>query len=84
MSEPPRCITAPTRAGVFYGTWTLLQSLANAGGAEAGVVTDEPQVALRTLHLDAARKYFTRRDPRAASGVRQPRVDPGGVATLMD
>ena len=56
--------------------WTLLQSLANAGGAEAGVVTDEPQVALRTLHLDAAHKYFTRRDPRAASGVRHRAWNP--------
>lgn len=52
-------ITGPSDAGVFYGTRTLLQSLVNGGGAQAGTVIDEPAVEVRSLHVDAARKYFS-------------------------
>lgn len=52
-------ITGASDAGVFYGTRTLLQSLSAAKGAEAGTVTDEPDATIRSLHVDAARKYFS-------------------------
>lgn len=52
-------ITGRTPAGTFYGTRTLLQSLVAAKGVEAGTVVDEPTSAIRSLHVDAARKYFS-------------------------
>ncbi|WP_194949454.1 family 20 glycosylhydrolase, partial [Actinomyces trachealis] len=53
-------ITATGDAGAFYGTRTLLQSLTTSGGLQAGKVVDQPAMPVRSLHLDAARKYFTK------------------------
>ncbi|SPT53916.1 Chitobiase precursor [Actinomyces bovis] len=53
-------ITATGDAGAFYGTRTLLQSLSSSGGLQAGQVVDQPAMSVRSLHLDAARKYFTK------------------------
>lgn len=53
-------IGAPTDAGVFYGTRTLLQSLRADGGLPEGVVRDAPDRPQRGLMLDIARKHFTR------------------------
>lgn len=52
-------ITGGDDAAVFLGTRTLLQSLNNAGGAESGIVTDWPDTDVRSLHVDAARKYYS-------------------------
>ncbi|QQM68021.1 family 20 glycosylhydrolase [Actinomyces weissii] len=53
-------ITATGDAGAFYGTRTLLQSITSSGGLQAGQVVDQPAMPVRSLHLDAARKYFTK------------------------
>jgi hexosaminidase len=53
-------IDAPTDAGVFYGTRTLLQVLRADGGMPEGVIRDTPDRSQRGLTLDIARKYFTR------------------------
>ncbi|MEW1721237.1 glycoside hydrolase family 20 protein [Streptomyces sp. NPDC093109] len=52
-------ITGPDRAGVFYGTRTLKQSLRADGVMPEGVVRDSPARAERGLNLDIARKYYT-------------------------
>lgn len=52
-------IQAPTTQGLFYGTRTLLQSLAAQGSAPAGVVVDWPSKPHRIFHVDAGRKYFS-------------------------
>lgn len=52
-------IQAPTTQGLFYGTRSLLQSLAVQGSAPAGVVVDWPAKPHRILHVDAGRKYFS-------------------------
>ena len=52
-------ITAPTAAGIHHGSRTLLLSWLASGGAEAGTVIDEPALPVRSLHVDAARKYFS-------------------------
>ncbi len=52
-------ITGATDTAVFLGTRTLLQSLGNAGGVEAGVVKDWPDADIRSLHIDGARKYYS-------------------------
>ncbi|MGN5734785.1 family 20 glycosylhydrolase [Arthrobacter psychrochitiniphilus] len=52
-------ITGPSDTGVFYGTRTLLQSLASSGGAQSATVLDEPAKPERSLHVDAARKYYS-------------------------
>ena len=52
-------ITGPNDGAVFLGTRTLLQSLSNAGGAEAGVVKDWPDTTIRSLHIDGARKFYS-------------------------
>lgn len=52
-------ITGSSDTGVFYGTRTILQSLASSGGAQASTVVDEPAKPERSLHVDAARKYYS-------------------------
>lgn len=52
-------IQAPTAQGLFYGTRTLVQSLAARGSAPAGVVVDWPAKPHRIFHVDAGRKYFS-------------------------
>ncbi|MDT0347240.1 beta-N-acetylhexosaminidase [Streptomyces litchfieldiae] len=51
-------ITARTDAGVFYGTRTLGQAVADRGGTPQGTVTDRPDRPQRGLLLDIARKHF--------------------------
>lgn len=52
-------ITAPTDAGVFYGTRTLKQEVHGGGTAPEGVVRDRPAKPQRGFMLDIARKHFT-------------------------
>ncbi|MFF4348140.1 glycoside hydrolase family 20 protein [Streptomyces sp. NPDC001530] len=52
-------ITAPSDAGVFYGTRTLKQEVRGGGTASEGVVRDRPAKPQRGLMLDIARKHFT-------------------------
>ncbi|MEO6531049.1 MAG: family 20 glycosylhydrolase [Specibacter sp.] len=51
-------ITAPTPAGLYYGTRTLLQWL-RSGGPVRGTVTDWPRYAQRGVMVDVGRKYFS-------------------------
>lgn len=53
-------ITASTEVGLYYGTRTVSDYIKLQGCMEKGVYTDWPDVAERTLHLDTARKYFTK------------------------
>ncbi|MET8828342.1 glycoside hydrolase family 20 protein [Streptomyces sp. NPDC004610] len=52
-------ISGPGEAGVFYGTRTLKQEVADGGTAPEGVVRDEPAKERRGFMLDIARKPFT-------------------------
>ncbi|MDO5080642.1 cell wall-binding repeat-containing protein [Buchananella hordeovulneris] len=52
-------ITGADKHAVFLGTRTVLQSIISAGGLQAATVTDWPDYATRSLHVDAARKYFS-------------------------
>ncbi|MDW4908478.1 glycoside hydrolase family 20 protein [Streptomyces sp. ADMS] len=52
-------VAAPAEAGVFYGTRTLKQEVADGSTAPEGVVRDRPAKAQRGLMLDIARKHFT-------------------------
>ncbi|MEU2792735.1 glycoside hydrolase family 20 protein [Streptomyces sp. NPDC007100] len=54
-------LTAPTDAGVFNGTRTVLQSVRTSGGVPEGTVEDRPDRAQRGLMLDIARKHFDAR-----------------------
>ncbi|UNO40275.1 glycoside hydrolase family 20 protein [Streptomyces sp. MST-110588] len=51
-------LTAPTDAGIFYGTRTVLQSVRASGGVPEGTVEDRPDRPQRGLSLDIARKHF--------------------------
>ncbi|ALE07381.1 hypothetical protein AL755_21000 [Arthrobacter sp. ERGS1:01] len=51
-------ITAPTEAGLYYGTRTLLQWL-RTGKPVRGTVTDWPNYAQRGVMVDVGRKYFS-------------------------
>nr|WP_108870910.1 family 20 glycosylhydrolase [Tessaracoccus timonensis] len=51
--------TAKTATGLFYAEQTLLQSARTAGGAQAATVVDWPSYPDRSLHVDAARKYYS-------------------------
>ena len=54
-------VTATGEAGIFYGIRTIQKAFTlNNGKMDCGVITDEPSVDVRSLHLDAARKYFTK------------------------
>ncbi|MFI5472882.1 glycoside hydrolase family 20 protein [Streptomyces cacaoi] len=52
-------ISAPSDAGVFYGTRTLKQEVHAGGTAPEGVVRDQPAKPQRGFTLDIARKHFT-------------------------
>lgn len=51
-------ITAPTVAGLYYGTRTLLQWL-RSGEPVRGTVTDWPRYTQRGVMVDVGRKYFS-------------------------
>ncbi|MGW7491403.1 beta-N-acetylhexosaminidase [Streptomyces sp. NPDC054786] len=52
-------LTAPTDAGIFYGTRTVKQAVHAAGGLPEGTIQDRPGRPQRGLSLDNARKPFT-------------------------
>ncbi|EGX54554.1 beta-N-acetylglucosaminidase, partial [Streptomyces zinciresistens K42] len=52
-------IGGPGEAGVFYGTRTLKQEVADGGTAPEGVVRDRPAKPVRGFMLDTARKNYT-------------------------
>ncbi|UZJ29900.1 beta-N-acetylhexosaminidase [Streptomyces endophytica] len=52
-------LTAPTDAGIFYGTRTIKQAVRAAGGLPEGTVNDRPGRPQRGMSLDNARKPFT-------------------------
>ncbi|WP_296137399.1 family 20 glycosylhydrolase [uncultured Tessaracoccus sp.] len=52
-------VAAPTATGLFHAEQTLIQSVRTAGGAQAATVVDWPAHPDRSLHVDAARKYFS-------------------------
>ncbi|WP_326618914.1 family 20 glycosylhydrolase [Streptomyces decoyicus] len=52
-------LTAPTDAGIFYGTRTVKQAVRAAGGLPEGTIQDRPDRPQRGLSLDNARKPFT-------------------------
>ncbi|EPH45264.1 putative Beta-hexosaminidase [Streptomyces aurantiacus JA 4570] len=52
-------VAAPAEAGVFYGTRTLKQEVADGGTAPEGVVRDEPAKPRRGFMIDIARKHFS-------------------------
>jgi hexosaminidase len=52
-------VTAPTDAGAFYGTRTILQLLHQSTSIPRGTATDWPAKAERGLMIDDGRKFFT-------------------------
>ncbi|MEE4421143.1 MULTISPECIES: beta-N-acetylhexosaminidase [Streptomyces] len=52
-------LTAPTDAGIFYGTRTIKQAVRAAGGLPEGTINDRPGRPQRGMSLDNARKPFT-------------------------
>ncbi|GGR70739.1 hypothetical protein GCM10010252_06150 [Streptomyces aureoverticillatus] len=52
-------VAAPAEAGVFYGTRTLKQEVADGRTAPEGVVRDEPAKPRRGFMIDIARKHFS-------------------------
>ncbi|UQA93458.1 beta-N-acetylhexosaminidase [Streptomyces halobius] len=52
-------LTAPTDAGVFYGTRTVKQAVRAAGGLPEGTIEDRPDRPRRGMMLDNARKPFS-------------------------
>ncbi|MFF8369028.1 glycoside hydrolase family 20 protein [Streptomyces lydicus] len=52
-------LTAPTDAGIFYGTRTVKQAVHAAGGLPEGTIEDRPDRPQRGMSLDNARKPFT-------------------------
>ena len=52
-------ISGPTSDGVFAGTRSVLQLLAQSDRIPAGTATDWPAYAERSLMVDNGRKYFT-------------------------
>ncbi|MFJ3949619.1 glycoside hydrolase family 20 protein [Streptomyces libani] len=52
-------LTAPTDAGIFYGTRTVKQAVRAAGGLPEGTIQDRPGRPQRGMSLDNARKPFT-------------------------
>lgn len=57
--ERAAVISAPSVVGVFYGTRSLLQMLAQGARLPAGVALDWPRYPERGLMVDMGRKYFT-------------------------
>jgi hexosaminidase len=52
-------INAKTKAGVFYGTRTVLQLLKNSNNVKSGFARDWPQYKERGMMIDNGRKYFS-------------------------
>ncbi|AJT64834.3 hypothetical protein T261_3164 [Streptomyces lydicus] len=52
-------LTAPTDAGIFYGTRTVKQAVHAAGGLPEGTIKDRPDRPQRGMSLDNARKPFS-------------------------
>ncbi|WP_044368191.1 beta-N-acetylhexosaminidase [Streptomyces natalensis] len=52
-------LTAPTDAGIFYGTRTVRQAVHTAGGLPEGTIKDRPDRPQRGMSLDNARKPFS-------------------------
>ncbi|MFI0711983.1 glycoside hydrolase family 20 protein [Streptomyces inhibens] len=52
-------LTAPTDAGIFYGTRTVKQAVRAAGGLPEGTIEDRPDRPQRGMSLDNARKPYT-------------------------
>ncbi|MFJ9854562.1 glycoside hydrolase family 20 protein [Streptomyces sp. NPDC101150] len=52
-------LTAPTDAGIFYGTRTVKQAVRAAGGLPEGTIKDRPDRPQRGMSLDNARKPFS-------------------------
>ncbi|MFF4951543.1 beta-N-acetylhexosaminidase [Streptomyces chattanoogensis] len=52
-------LTAPTDAGIFYGTRTVKQAVHAAGGLPEGTIKDRPNRPQRGMSLDNARKPFS-------------------------
>ncbi|GAA2340981.1 hypothetical protein Scani_13280 [Streptomyces caniferus] len=52
-------LTAPTDAGIFYGTRTVKQAVRAAGGLPEGTIDDRPDRPQRGMSLDNARKPFS-------------------------
>ncbi|MGW7576631.1 beta-N-acetylhexosaminidase [Streptomyces sp. NPDC054765] len=52
-------LTAPTDAGIFYGTRTVKQAVRAAGGLPEGTIQDRPDRPQRGMSLDNARKPFS-------------------------
>ncbi|MEU7433239.1 glycoside hydrolase family 20 protein [Streptomyces sioyaensis] len=52
-------LTAPTDAGIFYGTRTIKQAVRAAGGLPEGTIEDRPDRPQRGMSLDNARKPYT-------------------------
>lgn len=53
-------VTAATEVGLYYGAMTVSRYLASQGCMACGTYLDWPDIAERCLHLDIARKYFTK------------------------
>ncbi len=54
-------VTAKDEVGIYYGLITVIQMLqTNDKTLNQGTILDYPDVKERSLHLDAARKYFTK------------------------
>ena len=52
-------IEAPTVAGVFYGTQTLLQLLKSSSAVACGTALDWADNAERASHVDIGRKFYS-------------------------
>ncbi|WP_305118503.1 family 20 glycosylhydrolase, partial [Thomasclavelia cocleata] len=54
-------VTAKDEIGVYYGLMTVIQMLkVNDNVLKQGTILDYPDVGERSLHLDCARKYFSK------------------------
>ncbi|MBQ7646783.1 MAG: family 20 glycosylhydrolase, partial [Clostridia bacterium] len=53
-------VRAKTATGLYYGMITLLQYSKASEGMDYGYIADYPDVEERCLHLDCARKYFSK------------------------
>lgn len=54
-------VTAPNADGIFYGVRTIQKTLLGHDGLmQQGTIVDYPAVPVRSFHLDAARKSFTK------------------------
>ncbi|MDE7260644.1 MAG: family 20 glycosylhydrolase, partial [Oscillospiraceae bacterium] len=52
-------LTAQSLRAVLYGLRTVMEAL-EKGGLDQGTIVDWPDTGERALHLDAARKYYTK------------------------